>query len=170
MSRWDETLTRFDAQIRHIPGISNSAADALSRYPYVQSHDELETNAISVVKFDHQILNDIRKSYEKHQLFGVVVKHPERYPQFQFTDDGLLYFEGRLCVPANDRVSREKRLKLHDLGNHFAVDKTRRSLMREYYWPGVQKDVDLYIKSCASCSRNKSSTQAPAGFLHPMQR
>jgi len=40
--------------------------------------------------------------------------------------------------------------------------------MREYYWPGVHKDVDLYIKSCTSCSRNKSSTQAPAGLLHLM--
>jgi hypothetical protein len=28
--------------------------------------------------------------------------------------------------------------------------------------------VHLYIKSCISCSRNKSPTQAPAGFLHPM--
>src|SRR5216117_3568623 len=37
--RWNETLTRFDAQIRHIPGISNSAADALSRYLYVQPKD-----------------------------------------------------------------------------------------------------------------------------------
>jgi hypothetical protein len=40
--------------------------------------------------------------------------------------------------------------------------------MSEYHWPGFQKDVDLYIKSCTSCGRNKSSTQAPAGFLYPM--
>jgi len=40
--------------------------------------------------------------------------------------------------------------------------------MRDYYWPGIQQDVDLYIKSCVSCGRNKSPTQAPAGFLHPM--
>ena len=40
--------------------------------------------------------------------------------------------------------------------------------MSDYYWPGVHKDVELYAKSCTSCGRNKSSTQAPAGFLHPM--
>jgi hypothetical protein len=167
--RWNETLSRFDAQIQHIPGISNSAADALSRYPYVQSHDKLETNAISTIEFDRQICEDIRKSYVEDQLFGMVIKNPERYPLYQFKD-GLLFFEGRLCVPANDRVSREKLLKLHhdDLGNHFAVDKTRRSLMQEYYWPGVHKDIELYIKSCPSCGRNKSPTQAPAEFLHPM--
>jgi RNase H-like domain found in reverse transcriptase len=37
--RWNETLTRFDANIQHIPGISNAAADALSRYPYVQPNE-----------------------------------------------------------------------------------------------------------------------------------
>lgn len=55
-----------------------------------------------------------------------------------------------------------------DAGNHFAVEKTRKSITMDYYWPGVQRDVELYVKSCTSCARNKSSTQAPAGFLHPM--
>ena len=124
---------------------------------------------MSIIEFDPNISKAVRMSYPDDSLFAPVIKNPERYPLFQ-VNDGLLFFEGRLCIPANDRVSREKLLKLHhdDLGNHFAVDKTRRSLMREYYWPGVHKDVDLYIKSCTSCSRNKSSTQAPAGFLHPM--
>ena len=168
--RWNETLTRFDTQILHIPGISNSAADALSRYPYVQTkEEETSLSTVSLVKFDPDILQSVCASYPKDKLFAPVISHPERYPLFQLKE-GLLYFEGRLCIPANDRVSREKLLKLHhdDLGNHFAVDKTRRSLMRDYYWPGIHKDVDLYIKSCVSCGRNKSPTQAPAGFLHPM--
>jgi Integrase zinc binding domain len=126
-------------------------------------------NAISTVEFDRQIRDDINKSYTEDQRFSMVIKNPERYPLYQF-EDGLLFFEGRLCIPANDRVSHEKLLKLHhdNLGNHFAVDKTHHSLIQEYYWPGVHKDVEHYIKLCASCSRNKSSTQAPARFLHPM--
>jgi hypothetical protein len=99
--RWNETLSRFNAQIHHIPGISNSAADALSRYPYVQSQDEPELNAVSLVEFDRQILDNICKSYAENQLFGMVVKHPDWYPLYEF-DDGLLFFEGRLCIPAND--------------------------------------------------------------------
>ena len=169
--RWNETLTRFDTQIRHIPRISNSAADALSRYPYVQSKDGRESaiSAISMAEFDPDILRSVCASYSKDGLFGPVIKNPEQYPLFQLID-GLLFFEGRLCVPANDRESREKLLKLHhdELGDHFAIDKTRRSLMGDYYWPGVQRDIELYIKSCVSCGRNKSPTQAPAGLLHPM--
>src|SRR5436190_2861109 len=43
--RWEEILSQFNADIRHIPGITNSAADALSRYPYVQSHHDLSVCA-----------------------------------------------------------------------------------------------------------------------------
>jgi len=98
-----------------------------------------------------------------------VIKNPEQYPLFQL-EEGLLFFEGRLCIPTNDRISREKLLKLHhdDAGNHYAIDKTCKSITVDYYWPGVQRDVENYVKSCTSCAQNKSSTQAPAGFLHPM--
>jgi len=98
----------------------------------------------------------------------MVISHPERYPLFQL-NDGLLFFEGQLCIPASDRVSRERLLKLHhdELGNHNGVNKTRRTIMLDYFWPGVHRDVELYVKSCASCARNKSPTQAPAGFFSP---
>src|SRR5580704_10048423 len=46
--------------------------------------------------------------------------------------------------------------------------KTVKSIMREFYWPGITNDVETYIKTCTSCAQNKSSTQAPAGLLHPM--
>jgi hypothetical protein len=110
--RWNEALSQFNAEIRHIPGITNSAADALSCYPYVQTHDEVPIAAISQVEFDSSILASIKKSYPDDKLFAPVIKNRERYPLFQF-EEGLLFFEGRLCIPANDRVSREKLLRIH---------------------------------------------------------
>ena len=46
--------------------------------------------------------------------------------------------------------------------------KTRGNLAREFLWPGVTNDVETYVRSCDSCAQNKSSTQAPVGFLHPL--
>ena len=46
--------------------------------------------------------------------------------------------------------------------------KTRGNLTRDFLWPGVTNDVETYVRSCDSCAQNKSSTQAPAGFLHPL--
>jgi RNase H-like domain found in reverse transcriptase len=79
--RWNETLTRFDTQMRHIPGISNSAADALSRYPYVQAKEEREgstISAVSLVEFDPEVLRLVRASYPNDGLFAPVIKNPER--------------------------------------------------------------------------------------------
>lgn len=90
------------------------------------------------MKFDDIILSDVRKCYKDDRLFEPVIKNPERYPLFQF-EEGLLFFEGRLCIPANDRKSREKLLCAHhdDAGNHFAIDKTRKLIITDYYWPRI---------------------------------
>jgi Reverse transcriptase (RNA-dependent DNA polymerase)/RNase H-like domain found in reverse transcriptase/Integrase zinc binding domain/Chromo (CHRromatin Organisation MOdifier) domain/Integrase core domain len=168
--RWNETYSRFDADIHHIPGIANSAADALSRYPYIQhlTPELQEVNAISTLEFDPSILKSVKKSYVTDSRFGPVISNPEQYPLYHI-EDGFIFYEGRLCIPKNDRKIRETLLALyHDHQNHFGIPKTRQSIAKDYYWPGLENDIDQYIKSCASCARNKSSTQVPAGFLHPM--
>ena len=166
--RWNETLSRFDTDIHHIPGVSNSAADTLSRYPYVQGPGDDEVQAISMVEFDTDILDSVKASYNDDKRFGPVISNPEQYPAYR-VEDNLIFYEGRLCVPANDRSTRELLLKHHhDHQNHFSVDKTKHSISIDYFWPGLHCDVEKYIKSCGSCARNKSSTQAPAGLLHPM--
>jgi hypothetical protein len=38
--RWNEVLAQFDIDIKYIPGITNTAADILSRYPYIQESSE----------------------------------------------------------------------------------------------------------------------------------
>ena len=87
---------------------------------------------MSLVKFDPEILNSVRTSYKTDKLFGMVIKNPEWYSCYQL-NDGLLFFEGRLCIPSNDPVSREKLLKLyHDGLDHFVVDKTHRAIMSDY--------------------------------------
>jgi hypothetical protein len=170
--RWNEVFSRYDTDIYHIPGITNSAADALSRYPFVQGtpteapFDQI--CAVSTVEFDTTILESVKAAYKDDPRFSPVIEDPSQYSMFQVAD-GLIFFEGRLCIPKNDRQSRETLLLLHhDSQNHFGVVKTRQSIMMDYYWPGLTDDIDTYIKSCASCARNKSSTQAPAGLLHSM--
>jgi len=103
-------LTRFDTDIHHIPGISNSAADTLSRYPYAQDPEKSSANepitpfinATSIVEFDKNVLASIAKHYEDDGFFGPVIRNPERYPLYEFKD-GLIFFEGCLAIPANDR-------------------------------------------------------------------
>jgi transposase InsO family protein len=162
--RWLDFLAEFDFDITHIPGISNTAADALSRYPFAQ------VNEIFAVEIDPKVIDRIQKAYKDDSFFGPVIQNFDHYSSaYELTTEGLLYTKsGRLCVP-DCKLTRETLLQEHhDRENHFGKYKTREKLARHYFWPTLSADVDDYITSCSQCSRNKSSTQSPAGWLHPL--
>jgi len=96
--RWNETLARFDMDIHYISGVTNSAADALSRYPYIQqpwtdptpSDDLIEVYLITAAEVDSDVTNAIKVAYPNDTLFGPVLANPRRYPGY-VVHDGLIY-------------------------------------------------------------------------------
>jgi len=38
---------------------------------------------------------------------------------------------------------------------------------RNYWWPGVTKEVERYVDGCDVCQRYKNRSEAPAGKLMP---
>ena len=161
--RWLDFLSNFDFDIKYIPGITNKAADALSRYPYAQ------INAMTMSITDPRIREEIRKSYHEDSFFKPIIENPEQYPLYITQDNGLIYLhDGRLCIP-DSKSTRELLLhQHHDNENHFGIGKSYQALSRRYFWPGLSKDVRKYTASCPQCLRNKSSNQVPAGLLHPL--
>ena len=127
-----------------------------------------ETSAVNAIAFDPAILDKVRQSYASDPFFGSVIANPANYASIYEFDNGLLFFENRLCIP-RERTTREYLLSLHHDGqNHFGYEKTYEMITRDYFWPGLDKDVKTYIKSCESCARNKTSTEALRGLLHSM--
>ena len=60
----------------------------------------------------------------------------------------------------------------HDipLGGHFGRDKTLANLAKNFFWPGMVKDVEDYVRSCDNCQRNKWPKRKPLGLLYPHDR
>jgi len=85
--------------IHYIPGMTNSAADALSRYPHVQQPEKDPVAAEDLVEVclittaaevDSDIMDGIKMAYRDDKLFGPVIANPERYPAYSI-HDGLIY-------------------------------------------------------------------------------
>ncbi|KAL4123448.1 hypothetical protein QTP88_015626 [Uroleucon formosanum] len=67
----------------------------------------------------------------------------------------LIYLESLLSESDKQEV-----IKVHHdslLSGHLGIHKTLKRLGEQLQWKGMKKDVQKYIKSCASCQRNKSS-------------
>ena len=60
--------------------------------------------------------------------------------------------------------------ELHDAAysGHVGITKTYRAVLRVFWWPHLKNHVTEYVRSCASCQRNKASNQKPGGLLQSL--
>ena len=73
--------------------------------------------------------------------------------------DGLLLKKGRICIPDVEELRLKVLFGEHDelTRGHPGIFKTWKFMVKKYYWPGMRKDVEDYIKSCEKSYKNKSA-------------
>lgn len=153
LGRWALRLQPYDFEIRHRKGKFMVVADALSRAVSVEAID-----ATSFTKSTDQWYADLKRRVEEA---------PQRYVQFRVEND-ILYkacarnsrqanSNWRVVVPQNFR--REVLQDCHDspLSAHGGFFKTIDRVRRLYYWPKMENEIRLYVKSCEICKASKQA-------------
>lgn len=69
----------------------------------------------------------------------------------------------RLCVPTSMRQDLIKEFHCNESGGHRGVRQTEAQMQRRFYWPGMHRDIELYIAGCDECGISKSVTQGDMG-------
>jgi len=83
-------------------------------------------------------------------------------------EDGIVMKEKRIYMLEGDL--RRKIIRLHHdtpVGGYKGRWKTAELIARNYWWPGVTKEVGRYMNGCDACQRYKNWSEAPAGKLMP---
>jgi len=83
-------------------------------------------------------------------------------------EDGIMMKEGRIYVPEGEL--RGEIIHLHHntpVGGHGGRWKMAELVVRNYWWPGLTKEVGKYVEGCDTCQRHKNQSKAPAGKLMP---
>jgi len=122
--------------------------------------DLLEEVRKSKVKDDKVV-----KAVEEMKWAGVKMLRDEEWREV----DGIMYKEGKVYVP-KDKKLRAEIIRLHydmPIGGHGEQWKTVELVTRNFWWPGVTKEVKQYVERCNACQRNKNCTEQPAGKLIP---
>jgi hypothetical protein len=88
----------------------------------------------------------------------------DEHPSFEL-EDGLLYFEGLIYVPARVRDLVMQRSYDEPLMGHPRITKMLHILYLAYFFPKMRIAVEDYIRKCTICRRSKHNKYAPYGLL-----
>jgi len=126
----------------------------------VEEVDLLEKVRQSRVKDDEMV-----KAVKEMKWAGVKMLRDEEWREV----DGVIYKEGKVYVP-KDNILRAEIIRLHYgmlVEGHGGQWKTVELVTRNFWWPGVTKEVKRYMEECDSCQRNKNCIEQLAGKLMP---
>ncbi|KAK1686267.1 hypothetical protein QYE76_047115, partial [Lolium multiflorum] len=92
-------------------------------------------------------------------------------PGFTVDEAGILWYKGRLCVPANSELKQVILKEAHDTlySIHPGGTKMYQDLKEQFWWHGMKREIGSYIAKCDICQRVKAEHQRPAGLLQPLQ-
>jgi len=179
-ARWALYLSRFDFILKHISGSKMGKADGLSRRldweVGVEKDNEeqmlvkkewLEARRIRVTEVIIEgvdLLDKVRKcevrddkvtkAVEEMKRAGVKMLRDEEWCQ----EDGLMLKEGKVYVP-KDKKLRAEVIRLHHdtpVGGHGGQWKTAELVTRNFWWPGITREVKRYVEGCDACQQNKN--------------
>ena len=84
-------------------------------------------------------------------------------------EERLVLKEERVYVPKDEKLRIEIIQLHHDMpiAGHRGQWKTVELVTRNYWWPGVTKEVKQYMERCDQCQRMKNRAEMLAGKLRP---
>lgn len=179
-------IQQFGFDIIHRTGVANGNADALSRRPYgtcslnALAHAGLQTDQIYAFQRKDQEIGKIIKYLENNCLpsDNVQAKRVLLSEDVYFLDDHRLLYHldrpGRKGYKENHAqlvlppppLRYEVLIQAHDdlAGGHLGTFKTHEKLRDKFYWWGMYKDVEHWVRSCVDCAtrkRPRNSLRAP---------
>jgi hypothetical protein len=184
LARWSMAISEYKYIIVHKNGKLHTDADALSRYPV--DNDDAKTkkpnehnNTVGI------ITQDSREELIKGQKteWAYVFKNQEAGKEtVNYTiENGLLYrltitgeedtdVELRLCIPKELRPTILQACHDDITSGHLGETRTYDRVTQRYFWHGISRDIEKYIKACPDCqSRKKGQYRKPPGFLELTQ-
>ncbi|KAK1651494.1 hypothetical protein QYE76_069299 [Lolium multiflorum] len=92
-------------------------------------------------------------------------------PGFTVDEEGVLWYNGRLCVPSDSELKQVILKEAHDTlySIHPGGTKMYQDLKEQFWWHGMKREIGSYIAKCDICQRVKAEHQRPAGLLQPLQ-
>ncbi|GFV49937.1 transposon Tf2-9 polyprotein [Trichonephila clavipes] len=152
-------ISQFSTDVRHINGIRNAVADALSRIEVNQiSNSFLDFEALSKAQLEDNELQSFQNDEKSSLVFKRVPSPVSATELICDTSTG----SPRPFVPYNFRRTIFEHF--HNLA-HPGVAASFQLIASRYVWPNMRKTVKDWVQNCIACQRSKvhRHTKTPLG-------
>ena len=160
-------ISQFTTDLRHIRGVDNSVADALSRI----EANALTHNSSPVIDF-HLMAKAQLTDPELQQLLANPQTSSLQITPYTLDSGGpLLFCDTSTSTPRPFVPEQLRKLvftTLHSL-SHPGTRATRQLISARFVWPNMNKDINQWTKSCLQCQQTKviRHTNAPVLSFKP---
>ncbi|GJX22266.1 putative nucleotidyltransferase, ribonuclease H [Tanacetum coccineum] len=125
------------------------------------------------MRIESNLMLQIKEAQRDDGELWAIVQNVEdgKHTEFSVDDDGVVWFEDRLCVP-NDQALREKVMtEAHSspFTIHPGSTKMYRDLKQYFWWNGMKQDVATFVSKCMTCQQVKIEHQRASGLLQPLE-
>ena len=173
--------------LKHVPGTRMGKADRLSRRSdwkvgiEKDNEDQILIKDNWICKLQEvviegpevDIIEKIKKARSKDKDVVRVVEEMKKAGVKELQgnkwkiEGDLVLKEGKLYVPKDEELRAEVIWLHHDVlaVGHGEKWKMVELVMRNYWWPGVTRDVGKYVEGCDLCQRIKNRAEEPVGKL-----
>ena len=186
-AQWALYLSRFDFMLKHVPGTRMGKADRLSRRSdwkvgvekdnenqvFIKDNWICRMQEVVVEGPEVDIVEKIKKARSKDKDVVRVVEEMKktgvkelRGNEWQIEGE-LVLKEGKVYLPKDKELRAEVIWLHHDVlaVGHGERWKTVELVMRNYWWPGITRDVGKYVEGCDLYQRMKNRIEKLAGKL-----
>ena len=104
-----------------------------------------------------QLLQDIVEAQDRHRS---LMEDWTRSKEVVRDEQGTYLRDGKIVIPPDESLKQRILRRNHDTPTrgHPGRDRTINLLERHFWWPGLRKWTEEYVRGCATCQQNKIHT------------